>query len=81
VRGFEVDSARTLAEISAPALLLLPTRSKMGATLQLELAGPALRDRFTQRELALPHTMGWEPGKLTVLEDGVEIEFRPKRRP
>jgi hypothetical protein len=130
-------------ELTAPALLLLPARSKMGATLQLDVAGPALRDpvhgqadllfglryeatdrtlratdpevdsvrlpglapeaadavermtrpwlagipgelvlhRFTQRELALPDTMGLEPGKLTVLEDGVEIEFRPKRRP
>jgi hypothetical protein len=130
-------------ELSAAALLLAPARNKIGAALQLELAGPALRDRvrgqadllfalryeatdrtlrgtdpevgavrlpglapeaaeavesmtrpllsgipgevvlhrFTQRELALPDTMGLEPGTLTVLEDGVEIEFRQKLRP
>jgi hypothetical protein len=130
-------------ELSAPALLLAPTRNKIGAALQLELAGPALRDRvrgqadllfalryeasdrtlrgtdpevdsvrlpglapdaadaiesmarpllagipgelvlhrFTQRALALPDVMGLEPGTLTVLEDGVEIEFRQKLRP
>lgn len=130
-------------ELSAPALLLLTTRNKIGAALQLELGGPALRDRvrgqvdllfslryeatdrtlrardpevdslrvpgldpdaadavesvtrsllagipgevvlhrFTQRELALPDTMGFEPGRLTVLDDGVEIEFSPKPRP
>jgi hypothetical protein len=130
-------------EVSAPALLLLATRNKIGAALQLELGGPALRDRvrgqvdllfdlryeagdrtlrarnpevgslslpglaaetadavesmtrsllagipgevvlhhFTPRELALPDAMGFEPGRLTVLEDGVEIEFRAKPRP
>lgn len=130
-------------QISAPQLLLLPARNKIGATLQALASGPALRraeageadlafslryasedrtirahqpeiidlrlpgmpseaaqrlkgllpaftrdavgevvlHRLTPRELALPDTMGFEPEKLTVLEDGVVIEFGPKQRP
>ena len=45
------------------------------------IRGEVVLHRFTQRELALPDTMGLEPGELTVLEDGVEIEFRTKPRP
>ena len=129
--------------VGAPALLLLPTRNKLGSALQLAAQGPALRDkvsgevdvlfglryeprdrtvrtqdpeiqrvrvpglapeaagaieqmtrqllagmradvvlhRFTDRELALPDVMGFEPGKLTVLEDGLDIGFVPKPRP
>jgi len=36
--------------------------------------------RFTARELALPDTMGFEPETLTVVDDGVLVEFRPKPR-
>jgi hypothetical protein len=36
--------------------------------------------RFTVSELALPDTMGFEPGNLTILEDGLDIEFVPKRQ-
>lgn len=130
-------------QISAPQLLLLPARSKIGATLQAQASGPALRraeageadlvfslryanedrtirayqpeiidlrlpgmppdgvqrlkallpaftrdavgevvlHRLTPRELALPDTMGFAPEKLTVVEDGVLIEFGPKQRP
>lgn len=130
-------------EVSAPSLLLLTTRNKLGATLRLEAEGPALRDkvsgevdvlfglryepsdrtvraqdpevhrlrvpglapeaadaiadvmrallsemsgdvvlhRLTDRELALPDAMGFQPGNLTVLEDGLDIEFVPKPRP
>ena len=127
--------------VRAPGLLLLPTRNKLGASLELEASGPALqkalageldlvfalryeaadqtlraldpevldlrvpeasadalqalrallprltRDlgevvlhRFTPRELALPETMGFEPGTVTVLEDGLEVGFVPKAR-
>ena len=45
------------------------------------LRGDVVLHRFTERELALPDTMGFEPGTLTVLDDGVDIEFVPKRRP
>lgn len=36
--------------------------------------------RFTARDLALPDTMGFEPETLTVVDDGVLVEFRPKPR-
>ena len=35
--------------------------------------------RFSDSELALPDTMGFEPGNLVVLEDGLDVEFVPKR--
>lgn len=139
---FEVPGVMEL-QVGTPALLLLAARNQLGAALQLQAAGPALRDkvrgdvdvlfglryeradrtirawnpevhglrvpglapetanvirnmtralldgmpgevvlhRFTDRELALPDTMGFEPGKLAVLEDGVDVEFVPKPRP
>jgi hypothetical protein len=129
-------------DVSAPGLLLLPARNKLGASLLAEASGPALRrmqtgemdlvfalryeasdqtlrahqlevldvrmpglsadglqalqrvlpavareavgeivmHRFTPRELALPDTMGFEPEKVTVVDDGVVIGFRPKQR-
>jgi hypothetical protein len=129
-------------EVSAPGLLLLPARNKLGASLAARPEGPgvalleageidvvfALRyerqDRsirghdaeildvrlpglppdfrrmlrqqlsqsaregfgevvlhqFTDRELALPDTMGFEPDRLTVLADGLLVEFAAKPR-
>lgn len=128
-------------QVSAPQLLLLPARNKLGATLVAQASGPAVqpmppgaldvvfglryepadqtvraqqmevldvrmpglsadstqalrtvlpqlfRDavgelvlhKFSQRELALPETMGFEPETLTVLADGVLVGFAPKR--
>jgi hypothetical protein len=128
--------------VSAPALLLLPRRNLLGATLQAQLGGlapqhaqageidvafglrwepadqtvrahslelldlrwtglpiemtqalrrvlPALAreavgevvlHRLSARELALADTMGFEPERLTVLHDGLLVEFGPKRR-
>ena len=129
-------------QVSAPRLLLLPARNKLGAALQAQIAGlprqqgtageleivfapryeasdrtvrgrepeildlrwpglppetvqslrallPALAyqlgelvlHRMSERELALPETMGFEPGELQVEEDGVTIFFRPKPKP
>lgn len=45
-----------------------------------EVAAELVLHTFTARELALPDTMGFEPGTLTVAEDGVLVEFRPKSR-
>ena len=45
------------------------------------MPGEAILHRFTDRELALPDAMGFEPGNLIVLEDGLDIEFVPKPRP
>jgi hypothetical protein len=129
-------------QVSAPQLLLLPARNKLGATLVAQASGPAVqpmppgaldvvfglryepadqtvraqqmevldirmpglsadttqalrtvlpqlfRDavgelvlhKFSQRELALPETMGFEPETLTVLADGVLVGFAPKPR-
>ena len=130
-------------EITAPSLHLLPRRNQLGATLQAQAGGPALRQvrhgeldvmftpryepadqtvrardmevldlrlpgvpadtlqalsgllpalarevvgevllhRFSQRELAVADTLGFEPEKLTVAEDGLVVEFTRKRRP
>lgn len=130
-------------QVSAPRLLLLPARNKLGAALQAQLAGlprqqqgqaaeleivfalryeptdrtvrgrdaeildfrwpgappemqqalqgmlPALAQqigevvlhRMSARELALPDTMGFEPGDLQVTGDGVTVLFRPKAQP
>ena len=42
--------------------------------------GEFVLHQFTARELALPDTMGFEPEKITVLEDGLEVGFAPKAR-
>lgn len=44
-----------------------------------EVAAELVLHRFTSGELALPDTMGFEPGTLTVAEDGVLVDFREKR--
>lgn len=128
-------------QVSAPRLLLLPARNKLGAALVAELGGPqsgqlqggemevlfalryeptdqtlrghhaeirelrwpglpaetalALRavlpalaqgigelvlHRFSPRELALPDTMGFEPDRMQVVDDGLVILFGPKPR-
>jgi hypothetical protein len=45
-----------------------------------EAVGEVVLHRFTPRELALPDTMGFEPEKVTVVEDGLLILFGPKPR-
>lgn len=126
-------------EVSAPRLLLLPARNRIGATLAVQVEGlqlpaaaqgemdlvfalryeaadrtvrardPRLLDlrwpglapdaaaavrnllpalarqlgevvlhRFTPRELALPDTMGFEPDRLEVVDDGLIVFFGPK---
>lgn len=46
-----------------------------------EVAAELVLHRFTSSELALPDVMGFEPGTITVAEDGVLVEFREKSRP
>jgi hypothetical protein len=43
------------------------------------MAAELVLHRFTARDLALPDTMGFEPSTLTVVADGVLVEFRQKR--
>jgi hypothetical protein len=45
-----------------------------------EAVGEVVLHRFSARELALPDTMGFEPEKVTVLDDGLLVVFTPKRR-
>lgn len=52
---------------------LLPALAK-------EAVGEFVLHRLTPRELALADTMGLEPEQLTVVEDGLLVEFRAKRR-
>lgn len=42
--------------------------------------GEFVLHQFTPRELALPDTMGFEPDRIQVLEDGLEVTFAPKSR-
>jgi hypothetical protein len=128
-------------QVSAPRLLLLPVRNKLGAALQAQVSGlpvqqgtageleivfglryepsdrtvrgrdPEILDfrwagappetlaalqgvlpAFTQRlgevvlkklsprDLALADTMGFEPGEIQVVDDGLVLFFRPKPR-
>jgi hypothetical protein len=128
--------------VSAPALLLLPARNRLGATLLVQVSGRQLQQappgeadvvfalryeasdqtvrahsmeildlrwpglapemlavlqrtlpqvaretvaefvlhKFTPRELALADTMGFEPGTMTVVDDGLLVVFAPKPR-
>lgn len=43
-----------------------------------DAVGEFVLHRFAPRELALADTMGFEPGPITVLDDGLRIEFSPK---
>jgi len=45
-----------------------------------EAFGEIVLHKLTARELALADTMGFEPEKLTVLDDGLMVEFGPKQR-
>lgn len=64
--GAPPETSRSLREL-LPAL----TRDSLGEV---------VLHRFTDAELALPDTMGFEPGTFTVLEDGLLVEFAPKPR-
>lgn len=41
--------------------------------------GNVVLHRFTERELALPETMGFQPESFTVTEDALVVVFGPKR--
>jgi hypothetical protein len=46
--------------------------------LMRDLAGEFVLHRFSERQLALPDTMGFAPEQLTVLDDGLLVVFGPK---
>jgi len=64
--GAPAETSRMLREL-LPAL----TRDSLGEV---------VLHRFTDAELALPDTMGFEPGAFTVLEDALLVEFVAKPR-
>jgi hypothetical protein len=43
-----------------------------------DLAAEFILHRFTDRELAVPDTMGFAPERFTVLDDGLLVVFGPK---
>ena len=45
-----------------------------------DAVGEVVLHRFVPRELALADAMGFEPDKLTVVDDGVLVSFGPKPR-
>lgn len=45
-----------------------------------EAMGEIVLHQFTQRELGLADVMGFEPEKVTVVDDGLVVAFMPKRR-
>jgi hypothetical protein len=52
---------------------VLPTMAREGV-------GEVVLHKFSRRELALADTMGFEPEKMTVLDDGLLIVFGPKKQ-
>lgn len=73
-RNLEVSGLRSPA--------LPPEAAESWQDLLDELARSAMAEvilhRFTPGELALPEAMGFQPEKVTVENDGVEIGFGPK---
>jgi hypothetical protein len=63
-----------------PAELLRNLRALLPAIAR-DAIGEVVLHRFSDAELALPDTMGFQPGALRVLDDGLLIEFAPKERP
>jgi hypothetical protein len=64
--GFPPETAKGLQKV-LPAM--------MG-----EAVGEVVLHEFSPSELALADTMGFEPETITVVDDGLVIEFGPKRR-
>jgi hypothetical protein len=67
-----IDWPGLTAEGAQALQLILPDMAR-------EVAAELVLHRFTARELALPDTMGFEPGTVTVAEDGVVVAFRQKQ--
>jgi hypothetical protein len=53
---------------------------RLWPALTREAMGEIVLHRFSDRDLALPDTMGFEPEKLTVRDDGLLVVFAPKAR-
>lgn len=74
--GLEIRDVRWPA-LSASALESL---QRALPTITREAVGEIVLHTFSPGELALADTMGFEPEKLTVVDDGLVISFGPKPR-
>jgi hypothetical protein len=74
--GLEVLDVRSAA---LPADILQALRRVLPA-LAREAFGEVVLQKLSARDLALADTMGFEPQKLTVLYDGLMVEFGPKQQ-
>ena len=61
------------AETAQALQALLPAMAR-------EAVGEVVLHRFSPSELALADSMGFEPEKFTVVDDGLLIEFGPRQR-
>ncbi|HEX2544473.1 MAG TPA: DUF1439 domain-containing protein [Ramlibacter sp.] len=71
ILGVRVPGASS--DLTGVLQALLPALTK-------EMAADLVLHRFTDQDLALANTMGFEPGPLTVLDDGLLVEFVPLTR-
>jgi len=69
--------------VEFPGLPSQAVRGFQGAlpALLQEALGEVVLHRFSDRELALADTMGFEPEKVTVVEDGLLVQFGAKKPP
>jgi len=65
-----------LPGLSHDAIQLLRT---LLPALAREVLDEVVLHKFSRRELGLADTMGFEPDKVTVVDDGLEVVFTPKR--
>jgi hypothetical protein len=88
VFGLRYEAADQTLRAHHPEILDLRLPGLSGDTVQSlqsvlpamarEAVGEIVLHRFSQRELALPDTMGFEPDQVTVVDDGLLVVFRPK---
>lgn len=76
LRAYQLD-VLDLRWPGLPSDMLALLRSVLPA-LAREAVGEVVLHRFTPRELAVADTMGFEPGEIEVVEDGLVILFKPK---
>ena len=74
-------------DVQVPQLRLLPDQNRLSAEMAVNAAGPALAEqtllevvvhRMRPQDLALPDSLGLQPGSITVTSEGLTIGFEPK---
>ncbi|HYF17407.1 MAG TPA: DUF1439 domain-containing protein [Ramlibacter sp.] len=79
LRGHELD----LLALRWPALRPEATQvlQRVLPGVAREAVGEIVLHRFTERDLALADTMGLQPERFTVVDDGLVVGFGPKPKP